>query len=339
MPVADAMATLRTADGRPVLRFERRLAHRPEKVWRAITDPAELAHWFPARIETELRAGAPIRFVFEHGPDPVVAGEADRELYRGEVLEVDPPRLFVYRWGRDVLRWEVVPDGQGSRLLFTQILDDRLAAARNAAGWDVCLEALAARLDGRPAERPPEGWLERGEQYIERFGLAEGEALDQPDGYLLRFERDLLPAREKVWAALTEPDGGRPGGLAAGAPPPPRLTNPEVPAGPVALVEPLRALEYDWLHDGAPAGRVRWELAESPIAGTLLTLTQTLPGRLADLRAGALAAWQTHLELLYATVHGASRPWPAGRVEELRSAYAERLARPRSAAEGAGAGA
>ena len=33
-------ATLETANDRPVLRFERRLAHSPEKVWKAITDPA-----------------------------------------------------------------------------------------------------------------------------------------------------------------------------------------------------------------------------------------------------------------------------------------------------------
>ena len=33
-------ATLDTVDGRPVLRMERRLAHPPEKVWRAIHEPA-----------------------------------------------------------------------------------------------------------------------------------------------------------------------------------------------------------------------------------------------------------------------------------------------------------
>ena len=46
-------------EGRTVLRFERRLAHAPDKVWRAVTEPSELAHWFPAKIEAyELRPGA-----------------------------------------------------------------------------------------------------------------------------------------------------------------------------------------------------------------------------------------------------------------------------------------
>ena len=39
-------ATQQTVDGRPALRFERRLKHSVERVWRAVTEPAELARWF-----------------------------------------------------------------------------------------------------------------------------------------------------------------------------------------------------------------------------------------------------------------------------------------------------
>ena len=42
--------TLDTIGGKAVVRFERRLAHAPEKVFRAISDPAEMRHWFPARV-------------------------------------------------------------------------------------------------------------------------------------------------------------------------------------------------------------------------------------------------------------------------------------------------
>ena len=42
--------TLQTIDGRPALRFERRLAHPVERVWRAVTEPAELAQWFVAPV-------------------------------------------------------------------------------------------------------------------------------------------------------------------------------------------------------------------------------------------------------------------------------------------------
>ena len=36
-------------DGRWRLRFTRTLEHPPEKVWRAITEPEHLAHWFRRR--------------------------------------------------------------------------------------------------------------------------------------------------------------------------------------------------------------------------------------------------------------------------------------------------
>ena len=43
--------TLETIDGRPALRFERTLADSVERVWRAISDPAELERWFPAAVD------------------------------------------------------------------------------------------------------------------------------------------------------------------------------------------------------------------------------------------------------------------------------------------------
>ena len=54
--------TLRTGDGRSVLRFERRLAHPVEKAWRAVSGPAEMRHWFPAIVEMDARAGGTMRF-------------------------------------------------------------------------------------------------------------------------------------------------------------------------------------------------------------------------------------------------------------------------------------
>src|SRR6266508_6752873 len=56
-------ATLRSVDDRAVLRMERRLAHPPEKVWRALTDPAHLNQWYPFQATAlELRVGGRIGF-------------------------------------------------------------------------------------------------------------------------------------------------------------------------------------------------------------------------------------------------------------------------------------
>src|SRR5215218_9570379 len=206
-------ATLDTIGGKTVLRFERRLAHPPAKVFRAISDPAELAHWFPARMELELRTGAPIRFTFE---------DHDVEAPAGEILEVEPPKLFVYTWGDDVLRWEIVPEADGCRLFFSQtIAEDGLSggrpgAARNAAGWDVCLSRLSSRLDGEDAGGIE--WFPLFEGYVERFGLGEGAAQESGDGFVLRFERDVVHTPADVWRLLCE--GAEP---AVGAEPPRRM--------------------------------------------------------------------------------------------------------------------
>ncbi|MGW4592021.1 hypothetical protein [Amycolatopsis thermoflava] len=40
----------RQPDGLAALVFERHLKHPPEKVWRALTEPGELATWFPVHV-------------------------------------------------------------------------------------------------------------------------------------------------------------------------------------------------------------------------------------------------------------------------------------------------
>ncbi|MFB4313906.1 SRPBCC family protein [Actinomadura sp. 21ATH] len=312
-------ATLRTIGGEPVLRFERRLAHPPAKVWRAVTDPAELAHWFPARVEAELRPGAPMRFVFPG--EQATDGTSD-----GEVLEVDPPRVFMFRWNIDVLRFELIPDGDGCLLVFTQTIGGGrvglLGAGRTAAGWDTCLAELAGRLDGTAVPARTD-WLGPMEYYIDRFGLAEGTVRDGEGGYELSFARDLVwkPAGE-VWRLLTGDTAPSIGGE-----PPAPAANGYVPAGDVTAVDAPRLLEYRWLQDGTPAGTVRWEIVSDPRLGVRVELTQTLPRELAHLRPAALAAWHVHLERFFAVTHGEHRgPWPKARTERLVEEYAARLA-------------
>ena len=62
-------------DGRWQLRFTRTLSHPPDKVWRAITEPEHLLHWFPTTIEGERAAGAALRFSFPGGQAPPMVGE------------------------------------------------------------------------------------------------------------------------------------------------------------------------------------------------------------------------------------------------------------------------
>lgn len=160
-------ATLETVDGQPTIRFERRLAHPPEKVWKALTDPAELTHWFPQDLVGTFAPRARLRFVFR-GEPPVLDGEVLGD-FTGEVLEFDPPRLLAYTWAGELLRWRLTPDGDGCLLVFTDTMADRGKAARDGAGWHVCLEHLDALLDRTP---PPSGdrWKQCYDAYAESFG-------------------------------------------------------------------------------------------------------------------------------------------------------------------------
>ena len=304
--------SLHTVEGRPVLRFERRLAHPPDKVWRAITEPGHLSQWFPADIEGDRAPGAKLRFVFRDGEGPTMDGR---------ITVFDPPRVLAYTWGDAQLHWELRPDGDGCLLIFTHTFDDRPSAASFAAGWHGCLDALELLLDGKPVE-VANRWAELHEDYVERFGLGEGAVEQTADGWTLRFERQLTQPVDKVWATMT-------GGAEAEAagPPPLQVTNEYVAAGVVTAAEPPRLLEHTWLSEGREVGRVRWELADGP-GGARLVLTQTVPADLADQRPTALAAWHTHIELLASELRGQTVcPWPKQRTEELREHYAGLLHR------------
>jgi uncharacterized protein YndB with AHSA1/START domain len=156
-----AHGTYTTVDGRPAVRFERRLDHPPDAVWRMVTEPAELAYWFPCEVELDLRPGGAMRFVFS--PDFAIDGE---------VLELDAPRRFAFHWGADVLRFELEPDGAHTRLTLLHVLyeEGEDAAAKTAAGWHLCLDALADRLDGAETAAetggPTPAWQARYDEYV-----------------------------------------------------------------------------------------------------------------------------------------------------------------------------
>jgi uncharacterized protein YndB with AHSA1/START domain len=135
----DELGRLAPDGARFRLSFTRFLPHPPEKVWRAITEPEHLSAWFPARIDGERQAGAPLRFVFEHHEGPTIDGTV-------EVWE--PPRVFAFTWGPETLRFELEPADGGTVLSFVNGFEELGKAVRDAAGWHYCLERLDADLAG-----------------------------------------------------------------------------------------------------------------------------------------------------------------------------------------------
>ena len=167
--------TLDTVDGRPALRFERRLAHPLDAVWRAVTEPSELAHWFPAAVNVDLRVGGRLTFTF---PDDRAADRGPRHGARA----APPLRLLVGR-RPPALRARARRRRPGCVLRFTHVLDARNRAARDAAGWHVSLDGLDARLAGEPAQppgtTPTDAWRARYEDYQQR-GLPTGAPIPEP---------------------------------------------------------------------------------------------------------------------------------------------------------------
>lgn len=321
----EARATRTLLDGdRVELRFERRLSHTSERVWRMLTDPDELAHWFPARIERasiegEWRIGAELSFVFT---------DVDVPTTRGAVLEFDPPKVLSYDWDGDVLRFELVPEDNGCLLVFTHRVNGGTAwggsifAAQHAAGWDVCLNLMRNRLEGADVGDEMAQWFDRNLEYVAEFGLAEGIVLGVGVSSQVSFVRALVQSLEEVWTFVTE--GTDP---TVGGDPPLRMTNPYVAVGPVTEVVPLSTLAYT-----SGEGMVRLHL-ESRDFGCVLRLAQTVPARSdsggtpAEAIATYLAAWQTHLEVMISTLHDRPIcPWPTERTDELERMYRDRLA-------------
>jgi uncharacterized protein YndB with AHSA1/START domain len=151
----------------------RELRHPPEKVWEALTDPAQLREWAPFDADVNLgRAGTTAKLTTVGTPVPYAA--------EARVTRAEAPKVLVYNWGDHDLRWELDASGGGTRLtLWTNI--DRRYIAMGAAGWHICFDVLEHLLGGTPLGRiaGPEaikfgGWQRLHTEYAKQFGIERG---------------------------------------------------------------------------------------------------------------------------------------------------------------------
>ncbi|WP_431898461.1 SRPBCC family protein [Nonomuraea sp. bgisy101] len=147
-------------DGRPAVRFTRTYTHPIGRVWQFVTQPAELAHWFPSKVEIDLRPGGEIRF--SSGPNLPDS--------TGHVLAVEAPRHLSFDWEGDEIHFDLEPVGADStRFTLTNVLAAENTAARNAAGWEVCLAALDAAIGGERHEGPHAGMTPSWKVYYDAY--------------------------------------------------------------------------------------------------------------------------------------------------------------------------
>jgi uncharacterized protein YndB with AHSA1/START domain len=148
----------------------RQLHHSPEKVWEALTDPAQLREWAPFDADANLgMAGTTVKLSTVGTPTPVIS--------ETRIRRADAPNILEYSWGAGNMRWELEDFGGGTRLTLWHHIDRRYIAM-GAAGWHICLDALDHALSGTPLGRivGPEamkfgGWQRLRADYAEQFGM------------------------------------------------------------------------------------------------------------------------------------------------------------------------
>lgn len=139
-------------NGRYVLQFERLFAYKPEVVFRCVTDPDYFTKWYPfATGEMDLKEDGKIAF-----------DDGEGTKYEGIITEYQPPAVFAFREGADLLRIEMENTDDGSRMTFKHTFDDRSWAAATAAGWHRCLDALVMLVNEQSPEWPDNGAELRG---------------------------------------------------------------------------------------------------------------------------------------------------------------------------------
>ncbi|WP_345252567.1 SRPBCC domain-containing protein [Flaviaesturariibacter amylovorans] len=98
--------------------FERRFDAPPAQVWKALTDTEEMRNWYFSLEDFQPVPG--FAFSFVGGPPDGI-----QYIHRCVVTEAVPERVLAHTWdyqgysGSSTVRWELAPDGAGTRLRLT----------------------------------------------------------------------------------------------------------------------------------------------------------------------------------------------------------------------------
>jgi uncharacterized protein YndB with AHSA1/START domain len=141
----------------------RELRHAPEKVWQALTDPAQLREWAPFVTDGSLGSVGTVKLTWVGAPTPIET----------KVTRVEAPRALEY----GDMRWELAASGSGTRLTLWAKIDRRFIAM-GAAGWHISFDVLDHLLSGTPISRIAggdatkfAGWQRLHAEYAEQFGI------------------------------------------------------------------------------------------------------------------------------------------------------------------------
>src|SRR5579863_1030646 len=144
------------------------LRHSPDKVWQALTDPAQLRDWAPFQVDGSLgKAGNIVKLSWVGAPAPIET----------KVTRAEPPKVLEYNTGDNNMRWELEAVGGGTRLTLWSVID-RNYISMGAAGWHIAFDMLELLLNGNPIgpitgpeAMKFEGWQRLNAEYAQQFGV------------------------------------------------------------------------------------------------------------------------------------------------------------------------
>jgi len=141
----------------------RELRHSPEKVWQALTDPAQLREWAPFDADGNMGKVGTVKLTWVGAPNAVET----------KVTRAEAPKVLEY----GDARWELEPVGDGTRLTLWHSIDRRFISM-GAAGWHISFDTLDRLLSGTPIGRMAggeamqfEGWQRLNAEYTKQFGI------------------------------------------------------------------------------------------------------------------------------------------------------------------------
>src|SRR5260370_24179297 len=158
------LGSLRSADGKGVVRIEDRYDTDSDDLWSALTDPGRLARWY-GEVEGDLRPGGELRLHLE----------SDGWDGTGRVKVCEPPRRLLvitretdesWRKGRgaqpfdEAIEATLTADGDQTILVIEVQGMPLDTIAAYGAGWQIHAENLAAYLAGRERANVETRWLE-----------------------------------------------------------------------------------------------------------------------------------------------------------------------------------
>jgi len=133
------------------------------RVFQALTDTDQLAHWFtnescPVKFwKMDARLGGSYSYASENSK--IVVNGVSEFRCQGEILQFDPPRLLVYTWVSNwhveperitVVRWELTPTQSGTHVKVTHSGLAAEAEARKdySGGWTGVVQHLKQFVEG-----------------------------------------------------------------------------------------------------------------------------------------------------------------------------------------------